>query len=86
MDTTPAESPTGLLAELMRLFEEETEDDPALRVGVAHADAEAELRTLVARIRELRPRASLDFEVLLGPVIGTHGGPGTIGLFWFRDE
>ena len=74
------------LAELTRLFEEGTEDDPAFHVGVAHADAETELATLVARIRELRPRASLDFEVLLGPVIGTHGGPGTIGLFWFRDE
>jgi len=74
------------LAELIRLFEEGTEDDPALHVGVAHADAEAELETLVARIRERRPQASLDFEVLLGPVIGTHGGPGTIGLFWFRDD
>jgi len=74
------------LAELVRLFEDGTEDDPALHVGVAHADAEAELATLVARIRELRPQASLDFEALLGPVIGTHGGPGTIGLFWFRDE
>ena len=73
------------LAELLRLFEEGTEDGPALHVGVAHADAEAELETLVGRIRELRPQASLDFEAQLGPVIGTHGGPGTIGLFWFRD-
>lgn len=74
------------LAELLRLFEEGTEDGPALHVGVAHADAEAELETLVGRIRELRPQASLDFQAQLGPVIGTHGGPGTIGLFWFRDE
>jgi len=74
------------LAELLRLFEEGTEDGPALHVGVAHADAEGELETLVDRIRERRPQASLDFEAQLGPVIGTHGGPGTIGLFWFRDE
>ena len=74
------------LGELLRLFEEGTEDGPALHVGVAHADAEAELETLVGRIRELRPQASLDFQAQLGPVIGTHGGPGTIGLFWFRDE
>ena len=72
------------LGELLRLFEEGTEDGPALHVGVAHADAEAELETLVGRIRELRPQASLDFQAQLGPVIGTHGGPGTIGLFWFR--
>ena len=74
------------LAELLRLFEEGTEDGPTLHVGVAHADAEAELETLVGRIRGLRPEASLDFHAQLGPVIGTHGGPGTIGLFWFRDE
>ena len=74
------------LAELLRLFEEGTEDGPALHVGVAHADAEAELATLLGRIRELRPQASVDFQAQLGPVIGTHGGPGTIGLFWFRDE
>jgi len=74
------------LAELLRLFEDGTEDSPDLHVGAAHADAEAELETLVARIRELRPQAALDFQTLLGPVIGTHGGPGTIGLFWFRDE
>lgn len=74
------------LAELLRLFEDGTEDSPDLHVGAAHADAEAELETLVARIRKLRPQAALDFQMLLGPVIGTHGGPGTIGLFWFRDE
>ena len=74
------------LAELLRLFEDGTDDSPDLHVGAAHADAEAELETLVARIRELRPQAALDFQTLLGPVIGTHGGPGTIGLFWFRDE
>jgi fatty acid-binding protein DegV len=21
----------------------------------------------------------------LGPVVGTHAGPGTVGLFWFDD-
>jgi fatty acid-binding protein DegV len=32
-----------------------------------------------------RPNASLDIVTTLGPVIGTHGGPGTLGLFWFWD-
>ena len=22
---------------------------------------------------------------MLGPVVGTHAGPGTVGLFWFHD-
>jgi len=28
----------------------------------------------------------LDGVFELGPVIGTHGGPGTLGLFWFQDD
>ena len=74
------------LAEFERLFAEGTEDSPSLHVGVAHADAAAAADELAARLRAARPSASLDFHAILGPVIGTHGGPGTLGLFWFRDE
>ena len=73
------------LGEFARLFAEATEDGPALRLGVAHADASADAEELVRRLRELRPGASMDFVAELGPVIGTHGGPGTLGLFWFVD-
>jgi DegV family protein with EDD domain len=74
------------LAEFERLFVEGTTDSPDLHVGVGHAVAPAEAETLLARLREARPRASYDLLVTLGPVIGTHGGPGTLGLFWFQDE
>jgi fatty acid-binding protein DegV len=74
------------VAELLGLFEEGTEDSPTLHVGVGHADAPADAEALVERIRLVRPRASLDIVTSLGPVIGTHGGPGTLGLFWFQDE
>ena len=61
-------------------------DGPALKVGIAHAEApqrERALRELVARTR---PHAELELATVLGPVVGTHAGPGTIGFFWFRDE
>jgi DegV family protein with EDD domain len=74
------------LAELERLFLEATEDSPDLHVGVGHAAARADADALVARLRAGRPHASFDLLVTLGPVIGTHGGPGTLGLFWFQDE
>ena len=74
------------LAELERLFVEGTDDSPDLHVGVGHAAAPADADALVARLRGARPQASLDLLVKLGPVIGTHGGPGTLGLFWFQDE
>jgi len=73
------------LAEFERLFTEATEDDPDLHLGVAHADAPAAAEELAERLVRARPRASIDFRAELGPVIGTHGGPGTLGLFWFRD-
>jgi DegV family protein with EDD domain len=74
------------LAELERLFLEGTEDSADLHVGVGHAAARADADELVARLRAGRPNASFDLLVTLGPVIGTHGGPGTLGLFWFQDE
>ena len=74
------------LAEFERLFLEATQDSPALHVGVGHAAAPDDAEELVRRIRAARPQASLDIVTTLGPVIGTHGGPGTLGLFWFEDE
>ncbi|HEX2045910.1 MAG TPA: DegV family protein [Gaiellaceae bacterium] len=73
------------LAEFERLFLAATEDSPDLHVGVGHADAASDAEELVRRIRAGRPRCSVDIVTTLGPVIGTHGGPGTLGLFWFDD-
>ena len=74
------------LAEFERLFLEATANSPGLHVGVGHADAPRDAEDLVRRIQSARPRCSLDIVTTLGPVIGTHGGPGTLGLFWFQDE
>jgi DegV family protein with EDD domain len=74
------------LAELERIFTESTEDVPTLHVGIGHAAAEAEARQLLERLRAARPSASYDVFTTLGPVIGAHGGPGTLGLFWFDDS
>jgi DegV family protein with EDD domain len=75
------------LTELEEIFRTSTEgqDDPELHVGVGHAEAEADCDELVRRVRAVRPQASLDIVTKLGPVIGTHGGPGTLGLFWYSD-
>ena len=74
------------LAALADIFEESTRDEPTLHVGVAHADAERDVEDLAARVRAKRRQASFDFVTELGPVIGTHGGPGTLGLFWYDDQ
>ena len=71
--------------EFVRTFEAATEDHGSLRVGIAHADAPervAALRELVARTR---PSAEVEVVTMLGPVVGTHAGPGTVGFFWWDE-
>jgi DegV family protein with EDD domain len=72
--------------ELAAALETETEDEPAYRLGVAHAAAPERAAELEALVRERRPRAELELVVTLGAVIGAHAGPGTLALFWFRDD
>ena len=71
--------------EFQRIFEEATTDTPALRVGIAHADAPEREATLRALVTDLRPNAQIDVATTLGAVLGTHAGPGTVGFFWFDD-
>ena len=72
-------------AELVAAIETETTDEPGWRFAVAHAAAPERADELEALIRERRPNADLELDVPLGAVIGAHAGPGTLGLFWFRD-
>jgi len=72
-------------AELVAAIETKTTDEPGWRFSVAHAAAPERAAELEALIRERRPNAELELDVPLGAVIGAHAGPGTLGLFWFRD-
>jgi len=72
-------------AELTAALETETADEPAYRLGVAHAAAPERAAELEALVRARRPQAELELVVTLGAVIGAHAGPGTLALFWFRD-
>jgi fatty acid kinase fatty acid binding subunit len=73
-------------AELAEALETETRDEPAFRLSVAHAAAPERAAELEALVRERRPAAELELVVSLGAVIGAHAGPGTLALFWFRDD
>ena len=71
--------------EFIDAFESGSGEAQTLRAAIAHADAPdraAALRELVGRTR---PEAQLELVTTLGPVVGTHAGPGTVGLFWFDD-
>ncbi len=69
------------LGEMQRLVEARAEPGPWLQVGVVHAGAEAEAEQMAGALR-----AALDPGVLLfseiGPGIGVHVGPGSVGVCW----
>jgi DegV family protein with EDD domain len=73
------------LGELCTLLVAATEDAPTLRIGLAHAAAADRVATLEQTVRQARPKAQIEVVTSLGAVVGTHAGPGTLGLFWFDD-
>jgi len=60
-------------------------DAPSVHVAAAHAAAPDRLETLEQVVRSARPQARIEIATSLGAVVGTHAGPGTVGLFWFDD-
>jgi DegV family protein with EDD domain len=66
-------------------FEGGTSDEPSLRVGIAHANAPERAEALRKMVRHTRPAAEIELVTTLGPVVGAHAGPGTVGFFWFDD-
>jgi DegV family protein with EDD domain len=73
------------LQEFARLFTEQTEDGPGLRVSIAHANAPEWVEVLTDLTRRVRPQAEIELVRTLGSVVGTHAGPGAVGFFWFQD-
>jgi DegV family protein with EDD domain len=72
--------------EFASAFEADTDDEPSLRVGIAHAEAPEKAQALAEMVRRTRSSAELELVTSLGPVVGAHAGPGTVGFFWFDDR
>jgi DegV family protein with EDD domain len=72
-------------AEFAALLEAGSRDEPSLRLGLAHAASPERFALLEQIVRRARPRAQIEFTGPLGAVVGTHAGPGAVGLFWFDD-
>jgi len=72
--------------EFVDTLDTQTRDEPALRVGIAHADAPERMEQIVKMVRDRRPQATIEMQSSLGAVVGTHAGPGTVGFFWFTDH
>jgi DegV family protein with EDD domain len=68
------------LREFDRFLCEHAPADADIRVGIAHADDADGAQRLVEMVHRVRPRASIERVCEIGAVVGTHGGPGTLGL------
>jgi len=71
--------------EFASAFETGTIDRSTLRIGIAHAEAPEKAEALRTMVRDRRPAAEIEVVTTLGPVVGAHAGPGTVGFFWFDD-
>ena len=68
------------LARIIELLKEEREPGEQIEIAVAHAaspEAAEELSALVEQAFDV----SAVTRTWVGPVIGAHGGPGTVGVF-----
>ncbi len=64
---------------LVEVIVERLKDQPDVRLSTLHADAEVDAQALMEEAKnQLEPIETLYSEVT--PVIGTHAGPGTVGL------
>ena len=72
--------------EFIAAFEAGSDDRPELRAAIAHADAPERAEALKEMVSHTRPLAQLELVAPLGPVLGAHAGPGTVGFFWFTDD
>ncbi len=64
---------------LIEIVGEQTAGKSPVRVATLHANAEAEAREILSRVANLTNAAESVF-TSVSPVVGTHTGPGTVGI------
>jgi DegV family protein with EDD domain len=68
------------LHEFERFLAEHAPEGRPARVGVAHGADPAGAESIVKMVRAVRPDATIERVCEIGAVVGTHGGPGTLGM------
>lgn len=70
---------------ILELLEADTRDNILIRCSVVHADAIGEAEELAEKIKQTYSNVDVNISEF-GPVLGTHTGPGTIGLTWYKIQ
>ncbi len=75
------------LLTLLGYMKDTGKDVEKYKIVILQADCEAEAKGFADSIRAAYPDKQLDIEIqMVGPVIGAHCGPGTIGLIFHCDK
>lgn len=69
---------------ILNLLDEALQTGKQWRVAVVHADCEGDALALQAKLRETYPGLAVTVSAL-GPVVGTHSGPGTLALVYYES-
>ena len=77
---------SAAMREFDRFLRASAPDGRSARVGLAQADDAAGLERLRQIVESTRPGASIDRVCEIGAVVGTHGGPGTLGMLVLTEE
>lgn len=67
---------------IRRMLAEMEKSGPDLKVMAGHMDAPDVGRDIVKRIKDIFPELNPEL-CIIGPVIGSHIGPGTVGMGWY---
>jgi DegV family protein with EDD domain len=78
-EVAPVERVRTMHGALRRLVELVVAQGPVERLGVIHADSPTNAAEVEQQLRARYPEVTID-RGELGPVVGTHGGPGVIGV------
>lgn len=70
---------------ILELLEVDTRENILIRCSVVHADAIGEAEELAEKIKQDYSNVEVDISEF-GPVLGTHTGPSTIGLTWYKIQ
>ncbi|WP_339064235.1 DegV family protein [Tepidibacillus marianensis] len=68
---------------ILQLLDQDAKDGAPIYLSVVHADVMDEAKGLLQRIEQNYPNIEGNISDF-GPVIGTHTGPGTIGIAWYK--
>jgi DegV family protein with EDD domain len=78
-EVVPVERVRTMNGALRRLVQLAADQGPAVRLGIMDADAASSAAEVERQLRVHYPDLTID-RGELGPVVGTHGGPGVVGV------